>query len=205
MRTLTRRSLRVAALAVVLVPSPAGAAGGGNTTTTCSALTTICVAATATDASVCAKVTSLEAWQCTGVLVSSGTPAHGFRPPNTGGRVTWSGTATCEVRRRADGFNDHWTGWSACPGGSAKAAYDSRSWPGDASPTGGNLVFQWDPVVNYETAFATDCVEVRVSVETFAIASSNTLGVMLETAAASARQPASGVSVSGICEGGSPY
>lgn len=193
------------ATVVVLLAPPADAAGGGTTVTQCASLSTICVAASATNASVCAKVTGIEAWQCTAVLVSSATPAHGVRPPGTGGRVTWTGSAFCEVRRRADGFNDHWTSWSACPGGATKSGIDTRSWPTDLAPQGGSLVFQWDPVINYETAFATDCVEVRVSVTTSAVAASNTLGVPLEAASASTRWPSSGTSVSGVCEGGSPY
>ena len=200
-----RTRLVATAVAVAVLAPPAHAAGGGTTVTECATLSTICVAASATNATVCAKVTSVEAWQCTAVLVASATPAHGVRPPATGGSVTWSGSAFCEVRRRADGLNDHWTAWTACPGGATRSGIDGRSWPTGVAPQGGSLVFQWDPVVNYETAFATDCVEVRVSVTTYAVATSNMLGVPLETASAAAWWPSSGVSVSGVCEGGSPY
>jgi hypothetical protein len=195
----------VSAVAVVMALLPASAASArpaGNSSTACSSLRTICVVAAATDVSVCSDVGA--AVQCTPALVATAVPAHGTRPPLTSGRVDWSGLATCEYRKRADGFNNDWTAWTSC-GPSMRSGNSSRAWTDGQNPSGGDVVLQWPTIMNYDTWLAMDCVEIRVSIATSANAYSYTAGRLLEMTSTVSRFPSTGLNVDGICEDRSAY
>jgi len=189
----------VIAACVVFTGNAASARPGGTTTTRTSLLATIGVAATSSDNSVCSQIVifGVQNWQCTPVLAATGTAFHPL--VSMGGSLSWSGFATCEYRKHADGFNNSWGPWTSC-GPFSKSASGSRSWGLLAAPGSGTLVLQWPRITNAETAFATDCVEIRTSISTNATASN-----LLESVSTSSRFPSSGTNLSGVCEGGSPY
>jgi len=188
----------IVAMTLLLLPGEAQARTGSASRSATSLLTTITVVAGASDQSNCSQFTvaGVQHWQCTPILIASGTPQQFV---STGGSISWSGFATCEYRKHADGFNNSWGPWTSC-GPFSKSASSSRSWGLLAAPTGGLVQITWPQIVNAETAFATDCVEIRTSLSTSATASS-----LVETVSTSVRFPSSGTNLSGICEGGSAY
>lgn len=194
------------AAAVLALPSTAHASPGGNNTSSCSSDATICLALDVRDATICGSVAGT-AWQCTVALIATAVPAHGSRPPLTGGSFSWYASATCQVRERADGINNDWTSWRSCPQGSSKSYSNSRSWTYDQSPTGDSVQFNFGTESNGDTWLTTDCVEVRVSVYADGSAKSNTAGLLTlaETGFISTRFPYSGTNLDGVCEGGSAY
>lgn len=149
----------VAAALLLLVPHAANA--GSNSNQASSTLKTITVAVSVSDESSCGEFwTGIQNWQCTPVLVASATPQQ---PVSTGGSVSWTATATCTYRKKADGFTSGWSAWTSC-GPSTKWSSGSRSWALGAAPTGGITQITWPQIQNAETLGYEDCVEIAVSI-----------------------------------------
>lgn len=188
-----------AAMALVFVPTAAHADHGGNNVTTCTTTNSTCVVISANDASTCSKINvGIDAWQCTPVLVASAASAQ--TPADVGGRVDWSGVATCQYRKKGDGAKAGWTAWKNCSP-SSKSGSASRSWGLLQSPRGGSIHMQWDPIVNKDTWGLHDCVQIHTSVRATGSGKTQVLGTTIESSPSrSTRMPSSGTNTHTICE-----
>lgn len=192
----------IAAAVLSLTPVPGAAAPGGDASgVECDLAKTICVVASATDGSECGTIPG--GWHCTPRLVATAVPDQPL--VRTGGKVKVTGTGTCEFRKKSDGLNNQWTPWQSCDGQRTKTCTDTDSWGLNQAPRGAQSVLAWSTIKNFETFFAQDCVEIRVSIRSDADASSQVAGVTVANTDATVRFPNAGNNLDGICEGGGPY
>lgn len=156
-----RLAIAVAGTAIAVLSPTAAHANGGNTTSTCTG--TLCLNIAVTHATNCSDDYP-GGWQCTPVAVVTATPFYaGSRTPLVGGYAYFSGSATCQLREKSDGFDNNWTSWRDCSP-PVRAGSGSRTWSSTGSPTSGSFNFSFTREVNLDTWLAQDCIEVRMRV-----------------------------------------